>query len=71
MRENEAKRGSKEKGKQRRGSYKREQRKMAKREDEAKRGSKEKDKQRRQTAAYNDTGVLSVFFYLSSMVSPP
>ena len=44
---------------------------MAKREDEAKRGNKEKDKQRRQTAAYNDTGVLSVFFYLSSMVSPP
>lgn len=44
---------------------------MAKREDEAIRGSKEKNKQRRQTAAYNDTGVLSVFFCLSSMVSPP
>ena len=36
-----------------------------------KEGSKENGKQRRQTAAYNDTGVLSVFFYLSSMVSPP
>ena len=44
---------------------------MAKREDGAKRGNKERDKQRRQTAAYNDTGVLSVFFYLSSIVSPP
>ena len=41
---------------------------MAKREDEAKRGSKERGKQRRQTAAYNDTSVLSVFFCLSSMV---
>lgn len=36
-----------------------------------KEGTKRDDKQRRQTAAYNDTGVLSVFFYLSSMVSPP
>ena len=71
MREDEAKRGSKEQGKERRRSYKREQKEMAKREDEAIRGSKEKNKQRRQTAAYNDTGVLSVFFYLSSMVSPP
>ena len=32
------------------------------REDEAIRGSKEKNKQRRQTAAYNDTGVLSPDF---------